>query len=441
VALDTTVAFAGAVAIALAMLLLALAFVPVARVHAGRAVRVSRFATSGPSPMSAIGLALALRTDRGRGRIWRAGGATLIATTMFAVTVAFVVSAVALTNDRTRYGLTGDLVVVNQFGNQSEADLMRAFGGDNVEAAAAYTTTPLRISRHAVPGIAVTPVKGELHPTMLSGRAPSAPDEIALGQETLRGLDARLGGAVSVELSELTSAGREVPRDPLSMRIVGVATFPSVRQSGVDMPRLGNGALITRDAFRRLHGDPRNTPEFTVVRVADGSSTQSVKARTPNGFVDADRTATEWFTDAKPAELLHLDLAMRYLRGAVVVGFLILLAVVMHALWSLVRANTRDLAVLRAMGATPRQTDRIVASQAVPVSALALLVALPIGVAAGRWAFVVFADSLAVVDDATSSPLALLLLIGGTLISLAAGVVTSMLTARRGRTAALLRAP
>ena len=37
------------------------------------------------------------------------------------------------------------------------------------------------------------------------------------------------------------------------------------------MPRLGVGALVTRDAFLRMGGDPANQPEFTTVRLADGA--------------------------------------------------------------------------------------------------------------------------------------------------------------------------
>ena len=82
------------------------------------------------------------------------------------------------------------------------------------------------------------------------------------------------------------------------------------------MPRLGVGALVTRDAFLRMRGDPENQPEFTTVRLVAGADPAAVIAANPDGFPDASQTATTWFTDTKPAELRQLDAARTYLVGA-----------------------------------------------------------------------------------------------------------------------------
>ncbi len=86
-----------------------------------------------------------------------------------------------------------------------------------------------------------------------------------------------------------------------------------------------------------------------------------------------------------------------------VVGFVILLAVLAHALWTRSRTNRHDLAVLRVIGCTRRQLDTVTAWQVTPLALGALLVGIPIGVAFGRLAFRQFAQSLAVVDDASTS--------------------------------------
>ena len=131
----------------------------------------------------------------------------------------------------------------------------------------------------------------------------------------------------------------------------------------------------------------RNEPEFTTVRLADGTDPSTVIARVPNGFQDAAQTTTTWFTDAKPAEIRQLDAAMPYLRGSLVVGYAALLAVAAHALWTRARANRHDLAVLRAVGCTGRQLDAVTAWQALPAAVAALVIGIPLGIALGRWTF------------------------------------------------------
>ena len=147
------------------------------------------------------------------------------------------------------------------------------------------------------------------------------------------------------------------------LRVVGIATFPPVGQVGTDVPRLGTGALVTRDAYERMGGDRRNEPEFTAVRLADGTNPSTMTAQ---AFHDAAQTTTTWFTDAKPAEIRQLDAALPYLRGSLVVGYAALLAVAAHALWTRARANHDDLAVLRAVGCTRRQLDAVSAWQVAP---------------------------------------------------------------------------
>ena len=58
------------------------------------------------------------------------------------------------------------------------------------------------------------------------------------------------------------------------------------------------------------------------------------------------------------------------LVGIGTVGYAVLLAVAIHALWAGARANRHDLAVLRAVGCTSRQLHSVTAWQALPVALL-----------------------------------------------------------------------
>lgn len=439
-AIDGVVAAAGAAAVVATMALLTLSFSSVRRPARRPALNRSPWiATVLHTPAAVAGLALARRAEDGRGRAWRGIAATSASAAVVALCAAFVSSAVGLTATSARYGFDADLLAVNAYGDQSPSALEAAFGDrEDVIAATAYTSGSFLIDSHAVPGLAATPVKGELTPTLLRGRPPRTESDLVVGQDTLHNIGADLGDVVPVQIFTAASSGME-PSEPVGLRIVGVATFPPVNQVGRDMPRLGIGALVTREAFLRLSGDATNDPEFTTVRLADGADPASVVASNQAGFRDAVQSTTSWFTDTKPAELRQLDAAMPYLRGTLIVGYAILLAVVVHALWTRARANRRDCAALRAVGFTGGQLDTVTALQVLPFALGAVLLGTPIGIALGRRAYSWFARSLAVVDDAATSLAMLAALVVAVLVAAAVGGLSAVVVARRSRTPAVLR--
>ena len=353
--LDLVVAGAGTLAILLTMVLVTLGYSSLRRAPGRpRYKSPSWLVRSVGSPEAVAGLTLALRPGDRRGRVWRGIAAAVAATAVVAVCLTFVTSAIALTETPSRYGFDADLLALNAYGDQSTADLEEAFGErDDVVAATGFITGSYLVEGLAVPGLAATTVRGDVTPTLLSGRSGLTDDEIVLGEDTLESVDAELGDLVSVRLLAPSGTDDEPDNAPVDLRVVGVATFPPVNQTGTDMPRLGIGALVARDAYVQMGGSTDNSPEFTMVRMADGADPAAVIADLPEGFEDRLRITTTWFTDTKPAELLQLDAAMSYLRVARLASFGILLAVVVHACWVRARADRRDLAVLRAVGLHP----------------------------------------------------------------------------------------
>jgi len=437
--IDGTVAAAGAVVVVATVLLLAVAFSSVRSRVLRPSLRRSPWLAELPeSPATVAGITLALRTDDGRGRGWRAVAAATAAAAGVALCATFVTSAIALIDTPADYGFDAQLIALNPYGDQAEAAVQHAFGErDDVLAATGFTAGSFLVDGRAVPGLAVTTVKGELTPTLLHGRPARADDEIVVGADTLESIGARVGDVVPVTL--LTGTDGEGAARRLPLRIVGVATFPPVNQLGTDMPRLGVGVLVTRAAFLRMGGNPDNQPEFTTVRLADGAKPGQVIAANADGFRDAAQSATSWFTDTKPAELLQLDAAERYLRGALVVGFAILIAILVHALFTRVRANRRDLAVLQVIGCTRRQLNAITAWQAAPFVLGMVVLGIPLGIGLGRFAFTRFAQSLAVVDEATISMALVVALVAAVLVAAAVADVVAVAVTRRSRAATVLR--
>ena len=115
------------------------------------------------------------------------------------------------------------------------------------------------------------------------------------------------------------------------------------------------------------------------------------------------------------------------------------LATLVHSLVSLVRSHRRDLALLKTLGFTRPQVAATTAWQGTAFVAAALVCGLPLGVAAGRWAWRLVADQL--VESAPRVPVLAILLIvpAALLVANLAAAVPNWLAART-RAAEALRA-
>jgi ABC-type lipoprotein release transport system permease subunit len=154
---------------------------------------------------------------------------------------------------------------------------------------------------------------------------------------------------------------------------------------------------------------------------------------TPGGTyrLPQDRIRGAVIVDAARMGSQPLALALAVAAGAVLSLALALLASV--------RRRRRELALLKTLGLTRRQVMAAVAWQASVILVIAALVGVPLGVAAGHWAWAAFATSLGAVP-VTVVPVPVLLagfgvlLVAGNLLAAGPGAV-----AARTPPAALLR--
>ncbi len=221
---------------------------------------------------------------------------------------------------------------------------------------------------------ALTPHRGSRTFTVLEGRPPVTADEIVLGPATARALGKDVGDPVLVEGSD----AREV-------RVVGKGLFTQTPHFSFDQ-----GAWMSVDGFD------------AVAPPGDGARDEGVLARFPPGVpVEAgmaglaERLGSNVEIEAAdvPQDVALLG-NVRILPKALA-GFLVLLGLgaLGHVLTTAVRRRRHDLAVLRALGFRPLQVGGCVAWQAVTVSVLALLLGIPLGIAAGRWSWRWVADA------------------------------------------------
>lgn len=268
-----------------------------------------------------------------------------------------------------------------------------------------------------------------------------------VGVATLRQLGKRIGNKVTV------GSGR----DRRTLTIVGTVTLPSIGLTLTDHVSLGRGALLADSTLLAAQGlspdlplkqtvsSPVSIPAFpsaVAIDLAPGVSGKALVARishanpggTPGGTyrLPQNRIRGAAIVDAARMGSQPLALALAVAAGAVLSLALTLLASV--------RRRRRELALLKTLGLTRRQVMAAVAWQASVILVVAALIGVPLGAAAGHWAWAAFATSLGAVPVTVVPVPALLagivvLLVAGNLLAAGPGAV-----AARTPPAAVLRA-
>jgi ABC-type antimicrobial peptide transport system permease subunit len=281
----------------------------------------------------------------------------------------------------------------------------------------------------AVPAIGLDQLRGNGFLTLLAGRAPAGPREIALGQRTLHALGVHIGQQVEVGVDGTTSP----------MRVVGTAVFADFSVGGGSATDLGTGAVVPASALSESNppfcGPPTTCYNFFLLKYQPGTDLQAAAARvmravTRTGCPPGLCLVT---TDQRPSDIRNYT-GLRdtpLILGAVLA--LLAVGTLAHVLLTGVRRRRRDLAVLKTLGLLRSQLLRVVSWQASALAATALLVGMPVGLLAGRWAWALFAGSVGVAGTA-EVPLPIVLLVIPVTLLLA-----SLLAAGPGWAAARIR--
>jgi hypothetical protein len=217
-----------------------------------------------------------------------------------------------------------------------------------------------------VPALSVAALRGTVGQHLVSGRPASAPDEVVLGHDTARRLGAALGEEVPV------AANGRVRH----YRVVGHAVlwlYSSFRS------QMGTGAVLTPEGARRLRLEA--APGHVLVGFAAGVP----KTAAFHGL-QAQFGPRVWrYVPTEEVQNLH---RVRGLPFAVAGLFATVgLLGVATALVASVRSGRYEVAVLKALGLVRRQVYATVTWQAVTHGVLALAVGIPLGIAAGNWAW------------------------------------------------------
>jgi putative ABC transport system permease protein len=263
-----------------------------------------------------------------------------------------------------------------------------------------------------VPAIGLDQVRGNGFLTLLAGRAPAGPGEIALGPRTLQALGLRIGQRVKVGANDGTSP----------MRVVGSAVFAAFSVGGGSATDLGTGAVVPASVLSQPNlpacGGSATCYNFFLLRYKPGTDLRVASARLKAAVTRAGcpRGLCLVASDQRPSDIQDYT-GVRdtpLVLGAVLT--LLAVGTLAHVLLTGVRRRRRDLAVLRTLGLLRSQLLRVVSWQASALAAAALLVGVPLGLLAGRWAWQVFAASAGVGAGADVPVVLVLLAIPVTLI-------------------------
>ena len=229
-------------------------------------------------------------------------------------------------------------------------------------------------------------------PPLLSGRVPRTPHEIVIGPKTSKLIGKGIGDEV-----EVTILGGKA----IQTRIVGIGVLPATGHTG----NLGEGTLASLTFVEELFG--QGILDEVIVRLEPGASAKSVSdaIRRELGPLVLDLSPPQ-----APSDIVSFGRSENL--PFVLAGVLAVMAAgtIAHLLITGIARRRRDLAILKTVGFVKRQVAGTVAWQATVLTALALAIGIPLGVAAGRSLWIGYAESLGVLPVAVV-PVAITLLI------------------------------
>jgi len=416
----------------------------------GRRSRLGGTLTKIGSVTGGVGVAMAFEPGHGRTavpvRSVLAG--SVIAVAALTAAAVFGTSLVALVSTPHDYGQNWDAQLDGEFGGVPGALGARVIAAEPaVTGYASGNYGQLMIGGQIVPAIGLDQPPGGGYLTLLVGRAPAGPDEIALGEQTLHAVHARLGQTIPVDVEQMAAGIPAVHRD---MRVVGVVVLPAFGRGTFTPTSLGTGA-VTAASLLSVLSVPNATTlchtkatcyNFFLLRYRPGTHASAAattliasitRASCPPGSCAV-------VSDQRPNDIK--DYAGIRDTPLVLAAVLIVFAAgtLAHVLLTGVRRRRRDLALLKTLGFTRQQVLGVVAWEASAFAVVALLIGLPLGVLAGRWAWAYFAAAAGVPADATVPLTAVLLAIPVTLALANLIAAWPGWTAARLRPAAVLRA-
>jgi hypothetical protein len=402
---------------------------------------VGRLAELGASPSTLIGVRRAIQRGGGRSTI-PVGSAlvgSVLAVTALCATAVFGSSLTHLITTPSLYGQPFDLYIsVNNPGTPAQAehlvdDIERERGVTGITAG---LSGDVSINGHTVAALAGQPIRGPLLLTTISGRLPTAPDEVTMGAATLREVGAHVGSVVRVSVPYAHGGTRTS-----TYRVVGTTVFPPDLGTG----GLGTGAVFDFAGFGARCAPGTEPSRCTILETYNGAGAILVRtAPSVAGRSALNRLVATYPGDVSlplaPTNLVNFgqDVNFPVILGSVLIVFGV--GALLHVLVVSVTRRRQEVGLLKSIGFLRRQVASIVLWQATTVALIGLVVGVPLGVAIGRLVWRAFAEYLGVVPVPVVTPREIGAVAFGALVVANLLAAVPALVATRIRPASLLRA-
>ena len=294
-----------------------------------------------------------------------------------------------------------------------------------------------QLDGQSVPLIAEPP-NSAIGPPTLAGTGLTGADQIVLGELTLAQLHKHVGDTVDVIAAD---------SPPTTLRIVGTATMPTMGSGGTEHLQMGTGALLADTllpaSIKNAFNSPTPGPNGIFLRLKSGvdrAKAESALQQIAGALTNPGNFGVALTPVERPAEIVNyrsMGSTPAFLGGGLAVGAVLALALTLAAS---VRRRRRDLALLKTLGFTRRQLAAAVSWQSTVAVTIGTVVGVPLGIAAGRLLWTLFAQGIYAVPRPSVPTLSIVVLSVGAIVL--ANVVAAIpgRQAARTPTALLLRA-
>jgi hypothetical protein len=405
---------------------------------------VRAVAAVGAPPSMLIGVRYAL--ERGRGRpsvpVGSALLGTVLAVTALSATAVFGASLAWLIKTPALYGVPFDMNFSNE-GTGSGAvltgpllhSLQRDPAIDRITLAA---VAEINVNGRHVRAVAVSAFRGPALISAVDGRLPRGDQDIMLGAATLRGLGAGAGAGdqVRVTVNDPVAGAARTTR----FLVTGRASFAPVFGTG----GLGTGAALTVNGL--LHAQCPDGGS-ACLRKAQQGLIYSVLVHAvpgPSGAAALARYSSRYRSflggQSQPIDLINFGESVSFPLLFGVALSLFGAATLVHLLLVSVSRRRTEAGLLKVFGFVRRQVAAVVTWQATAVILVGMVAGVPLGIAAGKVAWRLFATNFGVVPVEVVRAVPLVLLAAAALAAANLLAVLPALHAARSRPADLLRA-
>jgi hypothetical protein len=341
-------------------------------------------ARAGGGPVAANGVRLALdrRAPALPVRSAIAGVAVAILGAVAVVTFSASLDRLLATPDR--WGFGWDLML-NFTAGEVDAAAGRLVDDERVSAAARWDGGFSYVDGSVVRAYGLTPLTGDIGFALRSGRQPVTPGEVVLGPATAERLGVDLGDRVEV-------ARESRAADAAPAVVVGTALFPDDGEGSFA------GAVGYFDTAFAEHAIAPDLFEASqvVVQLAPGLNVDTTAVALDEDYPESVSGESRPIPPAEVSNLGSVRALPRWLAAFVAV---LGIASLVHVLVATVWRRRRELATLRTLGITPRQTLGCIVWQAATITVVGLAVGVPLGLIAGDTAWFAVSDPIGVATD------------------------------------------